>query len=72
MKNIITEGKDKSKKEFSNNVVYRIHCNNCPATYVGQTKRKLMTRINEHITSEVSATTKQQRFNDAFQRRNGT
>ena len=56
MKNIITKGKDKSKKEIENNVVYRIHCNNCPATYVGQTKRKLMTRINEHKTSEDSAT----------------
>ena len=56
MKNIINEGKDKSKKEFANNFVYRIHCNNCPATYVGQTKRKLMTRINEHKTSEGSAT----------------
>ena len=54
MKNIISKGKDKSKKEFENNVVYRIHSNNCPATYVGQTKRKLMTRINEHKTSEDS------------------
>ena len=50
MKNITTKVKDKSKKEFENNVVYRIHCNNCPATYVGQRKRKLMTRINEHKT----------------------
>ena len=52
MKNIITKGKDKSKKEFENNTVYRIHCNNCPATQVGQTKRKLMTSINEHKKSE--------------------
>ena len=46
MKSIITKGKDKPKKEFENNLVYRIHCNNCPATYVGQTKRQLVTRIH--------------------------
>jgi len=29
--------------------VYKIFCNNCNASYVGQTKRKIVTRINEHI-----------------------
>ncbi|KYN30706.1 hypothetical protein ALC56_15005 [Trachymyrmex septentrionalis] len=31
-----------------NNVVYKISCNNCDASYVGQTSRKLKTRIAEH------------------------
>lgn len=30
------------------NVVYRIYCNDCEASYVGQTKIKISTRINEH------------------------
>ena len=30
------------------NVVYKILCNNCDASYVGQTSRQLKTRITEH------------------------
>jgi len=30
------------------NVVYRINCHDCDASYVGQTKRILKTRIGEH------------------------
>jgi len=30
------------------NVVYRINCLDCDASYVGQTKRTLNTRVNEH------------------------
>ena len=29
-------------------MVYKIECNNCNATYIGETKRKLSTRIKEH------------------------
>jgi len=35
--------------ETTNNVVYKILCNNCDFSYVGQTKRQLKTRINEHV-----------------------
>ena len=31
------------------NVVYKISCKECSSVYVGQTKRKLKTRIREHI-----------------------
>jgi len=41
--------KDKNMLEVNNNVVYKIFCNNCNASYVGQTKRQLRTRMNEHI-----------------------
>jgi len=33
---------------FHKNVVYKLTCKNCDSTYVGQTKRKLNTRISEH------------------------
>jgi len=42
------------------NVVYKISCENCDATYVEQTKRKLNTRISEHrnqINRKLSNTT---------------
>jgi len=45
----IKRHKDRNKFELNNNVVYKISCNNCNASYVGQTKRQLKTRINEHM-----------------------
>jgi len=35
--------------EVNNNIVYKIFCNNCNASYVGLTKKQLRTRINEHV-----------------------
>jgi len=40
--------KDKNKLLSTNNVVYKIYCKDCSASYVGQTKRQLKTRIKEH------------------------
>jgi len=41
--------KDKVETYANNNVVYKISCNDCEASYVGQTKRQLKTRVNEHF-----------------------
>ena len=45
----IKTGKDKIKKDELSNVVYQINCKDCDYSYVGQTKRKLKTRLKEHI-----------------------
>lgn len=46
--NYIKLHKDEDKKDAQNNIIYKIECKSGQASYVGQTKRKLYTRINEH------------------------
>ena len=48
LNSIIKSGKDRLSNDRSTNVVYKIDCNNCSATYIGQTKRHLSTRFKEH------------------------
>jgi len=45
---IIRVHKDQTEHQHKNNVIYKINCENCNASYVGQTKRQLKTRIREH------------------------
>jgi len=44
----IKRGKDKTGPMSQSECVYMINCTNCDASYVGQTKRQLATRIKEH------------------------
>ena len=44
----VVRGKDKNKKLLENNVVYKITCNDCDSSYVGQTKNQLKERLGEH------------------------
>ena len=45
---IIKLGKDITEKWDRTNVVYKFVCKSCPASYVGETKRTVRTRIKEH------------------------
>lgn len=45
---IVRTGKDILEPMSNCDVIYRISCNDCDASYVGQTKRQLGTRIKEH------------------------
>ena len=48
MNKFIKTGKDSLSKHEKSGLVYKINCKNCESSYVGQTKRKLKTRIKEH------------------------
>jgi len=50
--------KDKNDYYDNNNVVYKISCNECNASYVGQTKRQLKTRTREHVNNSKSSVAK--------------
>ena len=45
---IIKRGKDILPKENIKGVVYQLNCGGCDAVYVGETKRRINTRIKEH------------------------
>ena len=48
LSNSLGSAKDKLKPEEQAGI-YKISCNDCEKTYVGQTKRSLLTRFKEHI-----------------------
>ena len=48
--NIVIKAKDKFAKEKSCGVIYKFDCQDCPATYIGQSKRQVGIRISEHKT----------------------
>ena len=48
LSSIIKLGKDKTDKVNQANVVYKINCKDCNASYVGQTSRRLQVRAKEH------------------------
>ena len=54
LNNIIKLGKDKTKIGDNVNVVYKINCKNCDASYVGQTGRRLDVGIKEHTRKYVN------------------
>jgi len=50
--------KDTNDLSSNSNIVYKISCKDCNASYVGQTKRQLKTRTKEHSNNIKSDTSK--------------
>ena len=48
LKSLTKLGKDSTNKQEETNIVYKFNCKNCPETYIGESKRALRVRINEH------------------------
>jgi len=46
---LIKRGKDILSINSRTEVVYKLDCKNCSASYIGQTKRHLRTRVKEHF-----------------------
>ena len=48
LRKFLSKPKDKIPKDRQNNIVYKIPCKDCPANYIGESKRTFETRSKEH------------------------
>ena len=48
LRRILSHPKDRVPDDDKSNVVYKINCRDCDASYVGETKRALKTCVSEH------------------------
>jgi len=55
---IIKAQKDTLPTKCNKNVVYKLSCKNCDVTYVGQTKRKLNTRVTDEHKNDINKKTR--------------
>ena len=51
LRHLLTNVKDKVDPKDRQGTVYRIRCNDCSGTYIGETGRTLTTRLGEHQTA---------------------
>ena len=51
LRSLLSKLKDPIPKEDRNNGAYQLNCKDCEAVYVGETKRTLNIRAEEHITA---------------------
>ena len=58
LRSLLSKPKDPIPKEDRNNAIYQLDCKDCEAVYVGETKRTLNIRDEEHITAIKSASKK--------------
>ena len=55
LRSLLSKPKDANPKEDRNNVICQLDCKDCETVYVGETKRTLNIRANEHISAVKSA-----------------
>ena len=67
LRTILRTEKPKNKLLQIKNVVYKIPCSQCPASYIGQTKRTLGTRIKEHRRMVNTSNTNSMIFNHSIE-----
>ena len=48
LRSYFTKHKDKTDTTQARNAIYMIPCKNCPQQYIGQTSKKIETRLTEH------------------------
>lgn len=48
LKSIYSNTKDKYESKQISNVIYKVTCNDCSNVYIGQTSKKLETRLKQH------------------------
>ena len=58
LRSLLSKPKEPISKEERNNAVYQRNCKDCEAVYMGETKRTLNIRAEEHITAIKSASKK--------------
>ena len=44
--------------------MYRIECGDCPRVYIGETDRKMITRVNKHLSAWFSSSFGKSAFSD--------
>ena len=64
LRQLLSKPKDSVPPQKQNNVVYNWNCNNCEATYVGETKRSLEQRAKEHQRAAKNRQTRQNEIAD--------
>ena len=70
LSNIIVRGKNKTKNHLENNVIYKVNCMDCDASYVGQTKRSFKIRKGEHKKQKQSVIFQHMQENHKFNWKN--
>lgn len=62
---VYTKTNDKIESNKMSNIIYKVECRDCERVYVGQTSKKLETRMNQHGTNIIRQRTKKQQFRNS-------
>ena len=62
LKTVLVHPKDKQENEDLTECVYKVPCANCDKTYIGETGRKFVVRLQEYRTEVESKTGRTEAF----------